>query len=324
MTEPSMKDTIDAAFAVAADANPESFTSSEDVAARESVEKDDTSPPKTLDQGPDTAQDKGTVEPPSGAGPKELAKALDDIRRSGLKDVDLNGKSEEYILEFGRECDTLKRQRDRERTERQNQEREAGGQSPSEAASSEPKATDDDDATVKEDPPADPEVDFTPLVEEFGEEAARPVIDALAAMKRENADLKAKFEGQEQERQLAPILKRANETMDGMAQTRPDLSKPESRDALLADVDKLSVQFKDKYDALPEEERMAAVFEDAAQLRFGAAEESNETPAQEKRIASPPSSDSTDVPDSPPRNRLDSFNRGFDKAWDKHKGRGRS
>lgn len=284
----------------------------------ESVVKSDTSPPEALDAAPAEAQSEPTVEPPGAADPKELAKALDDIRRSGLKDADLSGKSEEYILELGRECDTLKRQRDRERTERQNQEREAVGQSPSDAASDEPSGEADTPPQGATDTPATPEVDFTPLVEEFGEEAARPVIDALESMKRENAALQAKFDAQEQERQLAPVLEQANEALDGMVGNHPDLSKPEIRTKVLESADRLGAAYTDKYGALPKEEQLAAVLQDAVNLELGPGIESGK--AKPRNKAEAPAANSNDVPRTPPGTQREVISEGFDRAWRKQYG----
>jgi hypothetical protein len=321
-TEKTISDGVNEAFSKAWDKqNPPS----EPTAEAKSVVKSDTSPEKGVDREPVEAEDTPTGDNPSQTSAKQvatLAMARQKIKRAGLADESINGKSDAYILDLANECDTLHRQDDREYSERQKQEREAEGQSPGEADPEESMQATDTGSDEESATSAIPNVDFTPLVEEFGDEAARPVIDALEQLQSANAKLTARLDAQEQERHLAPVLKQAHEVMDGMESTYSALSKPESRQALIADADKLAIQFKDKYDLLPtKEERVQAVLTDAARVRFGGEGSAGDgTPAKTRRKAEPAAANSNDVPVASPGSMNESINRAFNKAWTKQMG----
>lgn len=262
-----------------------------------------------LDPAPEVDQDSSPGDPPSDVSPKDLAKAIDDIHRAGLSAL-VKGKSDSYLLELGRECDTNKRQRDRESTERQNQERDASGQSLGEAASSDSASPDGDGGTAVEDPPAEPSIDLTPLAEEFGEDVARPLADlvsSLDALKRDNADLRKTLNDQETARQRAPVEEATAKALDGMTAYADDLSKPEARAALVKTADALVDANRAKYEALPLEEQAAAALQDAALVHFGV--RAKPEPPAERRIAKPPGSSSNQTPEA----KLGAFDRAVAK-----------
>jgi len=268
-----------------------------------------------LDAASDNVQDAG-VENPGVFDPKSMATAYDEIHRAGLDSL-LAGKGEAEILAFGKELGVARAQRDREFSARQTQKPAHGGNLGAAVDPVDAEAPDCDGASAEAGSSAELP-DFTPLVEEFGEDAARPIIDAIEALSRDNAALRSRFEAQEQERQLAPVLKQAEMILDGLVRSHQDLSKPESREKVIVAANKLALAYPEKYGALPiGEERLSAILKDAALLELGPAT-SSEKPATPRRKAQAPAGNSnrTTTP------KGSTLNDGFDRAWEKNFGRG--
>jgi len=271
-----------------------------------------------LDASQAGPQDEGVENPGDGdpVSEADLADALDEIRRSGLPPASLKGKSEAQILALGTELSTKRRQRDREYLERQNRESEGQQTDP---APDEAEPTDGAEGEADAGNPGEAgDEQFTALVDELGEEAARPLIDRLQAADRRVAEMQAKLDAREQERQLAPVIEAANKVLDGLGDSFPALSNPESRDQVIQAADKLGAAFADKYSALPESERLDSVLRDAAVQVLG--EPVNAAPTQ-RRIADAAAATTSDVPQARPGSLDEVLDAGFNRAWEKHHGR---
>lgn len=267
-----------------------------------------------LDASPAGPQDEGVENPGDGdpVSEADLADALDEIRRSGLPPASLKGKSEAQILALGTELSTKRRQRDREYLERQNRESEGQQTDP---APDEAEPTDGAEGEADAGNPGEAgDEQFTALVDELGEEAARPIIERLQAASK----MQAKLDALEQERQLAPVIEAANKVLDGLGDSFPALSNPESRDQVIQAADKLGAAFADKYNAMPESERLDSVLHDAAVQVLG--EPVNAAPTQ-RRIADAAAATTSDVPQARPGSLDEVLDAGFNRAWEKHHGR---
>jgi hypothetical protein len=250
--------------------------------------------------------------------PKALARATSEVHRAGLAAL-LKGKSESEILALGTECETARRERDREFRERRSLQPDASAETGSEAGPDGSDGTGDADPNETSATPADLDKLSTVLSEELGEEAARLVTETLASLKAENGELRGQLNAVEQERQLAPKREAANKVLDGLVQRHPDLSNPESRAAVLAKAEGLPALNKDKYDAIPQgPERLAAILEDAALLHFGPGAGTS----AKRKVADPPASTSIETPDALPTSQKQAIDIGFEKAWKKARMRG--
>ena len=243
-----------------------------------------------------------------------VLEAIAETKRVGLPPESLKGKSEAEIISMGQEASTIRRQSDRDHLERQKREREASAQ-PASDSTPETTTAPDGDGVGSDDGTTEGGVDYTAVVEELGEEAARPIIEALQKGASENEALRKQLEQRESERQLAPLRKQADAVMDGLAQTRPDLSKPESRAKLEQMATEITRINADKYAAMKVEDRIEAALSDAASLIYG-----GET-STKRRVAEAPGSNSNAVPLPDPTTKREMFDAGFDRAWSANMGR---
>ena len=272
---------------------------------------------KGVDQEPQGPQDTGAEDSPSPDGSAAYMRAIGELNRAHVPASHREGKSEADIIAMGETAANDRASRDRDYQQSRTRQRDSSADA---ADDSGPEGSTDSPDSEDKDEKATPEyikAASTALIAEYGEEDARAHIAALEANEARLSAMESHFADREQESQLAAVLEKANEVLDGMVQSHPDLSKPESRQQVIDTANQLGEVRSAKYAALPEGERMAALMRDAALLELGPAAGGNAKP---RRKAAAASANSNDVPRTPPTGMRENLNEGFDRAWRKNMG----
>ena len=232
-----------------------------------SQEKPPTLEEKPLAGGGDGAQDVSN-DSPSPSGVADLARAYNEVNRAGVSQAILAGKSEDEILALG---DSLGKARaDREREYQESLNRSASD-------SAEAGKAEGGESPAKDEPtPEALAAASTALIEEYGEEGARPHIalleqqvEANKAQAKAIADLNARLDAEAQARQLAPLNEKIDAKWSEMGETRPALSEPGVRERVEALAQQIHAADEDSYKGKDPTEWMPEVLERAADTLFG-------------------------------------------------------
>jgi len=229
----------------------------------------ETSEEVSLDPAPAEAQDSLNGEDPSPSGSSALMRAMDEINRARIPSAILDGKSEDELLAIGKQAALDRAQRDREWHERQTQGRETSAGTAEEEGPAGELDTGGTEESDEAETPFDLDAVRTALVEEYGEEAARPHIQALEAQEAHMKRLEASLEEERQARQLEPLNRKIEEVWEGLAVDRPALSEPETRQKVEVLAQQLHELEPDLYKDKTPEEWIPIVLERAATTILG-------------------------------------------------------
>ena len=264
--------------------------------------------PPTLEEKPlaeagQEAHSKPT-DSPSPSGVADLARAYNEVNRAGVNKEILAGKTEDEILALGESLGKARADREREYQESLNRSAESSAEAGEPDGAESPAR---DEAT-----PDALAAASTALIEEYGEEAARPHIalleqqaEAIAAQAKANKALEARLDAEAQARQLAPLNEKVEAVWSEMGASRPALSEPGVRERVEALAQQIHAADEDTYKGMEPLEWMPEVLQRASDTLFGA------TPAAARRPSSRASAQPT-APAARSRNRP----RTEEEIWD--------
>lgn len=270
-------------------------------------------------QGVDPERDNAHVggdEYPEGGDPSAYAQALDEIHRAHSAKLglvpDLKGKSEDWIIRFGSELSTKRREREREFQERLTQQRQAN---PDAADGSGPSDTDAAGGTEADAAVGTPDLmkeASTGLVEELGEEVARPVVSLIEGMQQEIADLKSSRTPGSEGGQPFGLEAAVEKSRAVLADSRQELQNQETWNAVVAKADALAQEpeVHARLMEVPEADRLDAVLKEAADAVLEAKHETSR-----RRVAAQPSASSARPKSARAKNWQEHFDREFDERY---------
>ena len=236
--------------------------------APEGGEEPSTSEQLPVDEAASIPHDEPT-DSPSPSGVADLARAYNEVNRAGVSKDILAGKSEDEILALGESFREARADREREYQESLNRSAESSAEAgETEGAKSPAKGEATPDALAAA---------STALIEEYGEEAARPHIalleqqaEAIAAQAKANEALTARLDAEAQARQLAPFTEKIDSVWSEMSESRSALSEPGVRERVEALAQQIHAADEASYQGKEPIEWMPEVLKRAADTLFGA------------------------------------------------------